>query len=508
MTINQGDRLSISELKFGLKNAVKSGLQLAIFNSCDGLALARDLAELQIPQVIVMREPVPDRVAQTFLQYFLTAFSQETSLHLALRHAREQLQGLEQQFPCATWLPVLFQNPTAIPLTWPKTSDKKRPILRALAASLLISCTTIALRHSQLLQPLELPAFDHLLQLKPDEPKDNRILVITITEADVQAQSKIQGQRQGSLSDAALQKLTTQLRDARVIGLDVYRDYPAKLPALKKWLQEDDRFVAVCQVSDPEQSDNTGIAPPPEVVPENVGFSDALVDRDRIQRRHLIAMDPTAGACPAETALSTQLALRYLVDQSVSLQPTKAGLNLGKVPLPLIKSHWGGYQNLDDRGYQILLNYRHNRTVGGGIHQVTLQEVLDGKVNEKFIRDRIVLIGTTAPSFKDQAPTPYGGLEVPGVVIQAQMTSQLVSAVLDGRSLLRVWPMWGDYLWIVGWGFVGVVAGRRWWVVGGGMGVLYGLSWGLLGGGGYWVPLVPGALALVGGAMAARRSIK
>jgi Tfp pilus assembly protein PilF len=116
--LNSEDSLTISELWYGLRKAVDNGLQLAIFNSCDGLGLARSLDDILIPQTIVMRERVPDIVAQEFLQYFLKAFSNGKSLYLSVREARERLQGLENQFPCATWLPVIYQNPAEIPLTW------------------------------------------------------------------------------------------------------------------------------------------------------------------------------------------------------------------------------------------------------------------------------------------------------------------------------------------------------------------------------------------------------
>ncbi len=111
--------LTIEQLEEGLKSAIAHGLQLAIFNSCDGAGLAGAIAKLQIPQVIVMREPVPNRVAQTFLQYFLNAFATEKlPLYPAMRQARGQLQGLENEFPGASWLPVLCQNPAAEPLSW------------------------------------------------------------------------------------------------------------------------------------------------------------------------------------------------------------------------------------------------------------------------------------------------------------------------------------------------------------------------------------------------------
>lgn len=116
--INKTDSLTVGELKNALRKAIERGLCLAIFNSCDGLGLARDLADLHIPQVIVMREPVPDLVAQEFLKYFLKAFARGESLYLSVREARERLQAIEDKFPCATWLPVICQNPAEMPPTW------------------------------------------------------------------------------------------------------------------------------------------------------------------------------------------------------------------------------------------------------------------------------------------------------------------------------------------------------------------------------------------------------
>ncbi|MBD2096470.1 CHAT domain-containing protein [Trichocoleus sp. FACHB-591] len=124
IAINPQQRLGLGDLKHALQQAIAQGLQLAIFNSCDGLGLAHDLQALHIPQMIVMREPVPDLVAQEFLKAFLTSFTQGAPLYLAVRQAREQLQGLEDEFPCASWLPVICQNPAELPMVWqPKTQS-------------------------------------------------------------------------------------------------------------------------------------------------------------------------------------------------------------------------------------------------------------------------------------------------------------------------------------------------------------------------------------------------
>ena len=120
IAINPDDTISLEDLKNGLRKAIQGGLQLAIFNSCDGLQLAKDLADLRIPQTIVMRENVLDKIAQAFLKYFLTAFSSGKSVYLAVREARERLHddGLDADFPGAAWLPVIYQNPGWNPPTW------------------------------------------------------------------------------------------------------------------------------------------------------------------------------------------------------------------------------------------------------------------------------------------------------------------------------------------------------------------------------------------------------
>ncbi|MGB8686247.1 MAG: CHAT domain-containing protein, partial [Microcoleus sp.] len=119
--INSQDTLTIDEIKNHLKKAINNGLKLAIFNACDGLGIAYQLAEgedLYLPQMIVMREILPIALAPKFLQYFLEAYTQGLSLYMALRNSRKRLQIEEKDFPCASWLPVLCQNPAEIPLRW------------------------------------------------------------------------------------------------------------------------------------------------------------------------------------------------------------------------------------------------------------------------------------------------------------------------------------------------------------------------------------------------------
>lgn len=544
LQLNQTDTITLMQLKYALRTAIAQGLQLAIFNSCDGLGLAWDLADLHIPQVIVMREPVPDAVAQAFLKHFLTAFAHDQPLYLAVRAAREQLQPFEQLCPCATWLPVIVQNPAESPTSWrdlqgdhPSALESasssaaaaevaiatksataatsvfvsRKRMLRSLWVPLTTTTAVLVLRLLGGLVFLELAAFDWLMRLRPTELPDPRFLVVTISEADIQAQPP---ERRGSLADATLERLLAELdrANARLVGLDIYRDYPVspEYPALAARLQTGDRLVGVCKSRDPT-IDPDGVDPPPELAEDFVGFSDFVDDADGVLRRHLVALeaDPAA-TCTTPYAFSARLAFLYLQDEGITAQFDPAGnLVLGAAVLPELQSRSGGYQPIDAGGYQIMLNYRPLVAPSAIADQVSLSQVLDGQVNPDAIANRIVLIGVTANSITDDWATPYGqssSAKTPGVFVQAHMTSQLISAALGDRSLLGTLPIWGDWLWIGGWALGGwavvITALRsqnRWGASWGALGliVLVGSSlWLLIGG--YWVPLVPAALTFIG----------
>ncbi len=123
--VNETDSLRIKDFKDALKRAIKNGLQLAIFNSCDGLGLARQLAEYNLPQSIVMREPIPDPVAQDFLKHFFAEFVGGKSLFSAVREARERLEHWNLSYPGAKWLPTICINPSVQPLTWQELGSAK-----------------------------------------------------------------------------------------------------------------------------------------------------------------------------------------------------------------------------------------------------------------------------------------------------------------------------------------------------------------------------------------------
>jgi CHASE2 domain-containing sensor protein len=386
--------------------------------------------------------------------------------------------------------------------------------------TLVVTGLLLGLRQVNGFQQLELSAFDRMMQLRPALPPDQRLLVVAVTEADIQSQKKY------PLTDAVVNQLLQNLEQYQpaAIGLDIYRylEQPPGHAEFSSTLQKSDRIIPICKRRD---ANNPGTPPPPGISDSRVGFSDIAVDQPNgIVRRGLLFVNPgqTNTSCTTPYSFSFQLAQRYLeqkgIQPEVIQQDEKEYLKLGKVVFKPLVPTSGGYQQADAGGYQILLNYRSATSLA---LSVTLSDVLANRLNPSWVKDRIVLIGITAPSIDDAFYTPYSSQErplqkMPGVVVHGQLVSQLLSAVLDGRPLFWFWPEWVEVLWIVGWAVIG---GSLAWYIRhpvllalGSTGtsfILLGTGFGIFLQQG-WVPVMTPAIAFFinGGAVAAYRIIR
>lgn len=532
LQVNATEALTIEQLKYALGRAIKNGLQLAILNSCDGLGLAWALADLHLPQTIVMREPVPDAIAHQFLKGFLPQLASGQSLYSAVRDARERLHGLTELGHCAAWLPVIVQNPAEEPPTWrqlaglptvdprpvargrPQSGHHQTPTRRRLGLSTLaITAGLLGLRWAGALQPAELWAYDALIRSRPAETADPRLVVVTIDERDIQAQPP--GEQRGSLADETLYQALSILSAAepRIIGLNLYRDFPASDPALIEALSQPN-LVGLCKSRDPI-ADAVGVGPPPELALVQVGFSDFIEESDGILRRQLLTLTPDpVSPCTAAYGFAALITIHYLNRAAVHPSFTAQGnLQLGDVVFPRLDKRTGGLQRMDNRGNQLLLNYRALPRPRQIAVKVSLQQLLDGQVNADRLRDRIILIGVTAPSSGDYWSTPYGTggqARTAGVFMQAQMISQLISAVEDGRPLIWVWPQWAEALCIAMGAIAGSLLAWRWTSLQLALVVILTAialtvaAWATLLAGG-WLPLVPTLVGLGGSAVVTAR---
>ncbi len=389
---------------------------------------------------------------------------------------------------------------------------------RVVLTSVVVTTLVVGLRQMGILEAMELAAFDQMMRWRVAERPDERLLVVAIAEKDIQ---EIQ---EATLSDQNLNRLLEKLEQYQplAIGLDIFRDVPIE-PGhadLLKRLQQSDRIIAVCKSG---SADNPGVPPPPEVPEDRVGFADQVIDTDGIIRRSLFFITPAPSSTLASSprantdnicddtstqllSLSFQLAIRYLDVRGIQPEFTPTDeLKLGSTVFRPLGKNDGGYQNADVGGYQILLNYRSPETVA---KQVTLTQVLEGKIDPNWIKDRIVLVGYTAPSKKDDFGTPYSAgqqekFKMPGVVVHAQIVSQILSAVLDNRPLFWFWTEWGEVLWIAGWSLVGgILAWRIRHPAGFGfagvvtLGGLFGVSFAIFTQAG-WIPIAAPTLGLI-----------
>lgn len=372
-------------------------------------------------------------------------------------------------------------------------------VLPAVLAGATVTLLNLGVRRLGGFQSWELGSFDSLVRLQPSKGADPRLLVVGISEADIQALGRF------PITDQTLAQTLTKLQKyhPKAIGLDLYRDLP-QAPGNQELLAQlkTPNVVAIDKLSDGE---SPGVSAPRGIPPERVGFNDFVLDADGVVRRNLISVSK-----PDRTiafSFSVQLALLYLKDR---LQPEDSPVHAnqidwGKAQFQPLKPNSGGYANIDTKGYQILLQYHSANNVA---RQVSITQVLKGEIDPSWVKDKIVLIGTTAPSARDLFLTPYSpGLKqspkMPGVLLHAQMLSQLLSAVLDGRSLFWMWPSWAEILWNASWAVLGgTIAWRIQHPLRAGLcgvGVLVGLlgvSFGIFTVGG-WVPLVSPTLGLV-----------
>ncbi|MCH2232298.1 MAG: CHASE2 domain-containing protein [Crocinitomicaceae bacterium] len=520
LEINPTERITIEHLRNALSAALARGLKLGIFNSCDGLGLGRELASLSIPQIIVMREAVPDMVAQNFLKLFLRAFSGGKSFYLAVREARERLQGLESEFPCASWLPVICQNPAATSFSWKQLQGNPQPdkpplkvpvrprLSRILLMSIPLTLMVMGGRWLGIWQSLELKAFDTLMKQRPTESADSRLLIIGMDEKDI-------SQYGYPLPDDKLAQLLNQLTayQPTVIGVDIFRDQPVPSKTaigyqqLSQYWQNQENVIGICGSSGDAESQS--IAPPPQLSPQQVGFVDLYDDKqptngqDDTVRRYLLSRSPglleMPSRCQTSYSFALQLAYRYLNANGISgVTDEQKNWRFASVIVKRLENRIGGYQRLNDQGNQLLINYRNTPQIA---KQIPVRSVLEGHFDLSRIKGHIVLIGVTAASVPDLHDTPYG--EIRGVYVHGHVISQILSAVMDNRPLFWWWPQWGDLLWVWFWSLTGgVIVWRLRIPLSQGIAiavaivVLWGVCWLVLLQGG-WLPFVPPLIVMV-----------
>jgi CHASE2 domain-containing sensor protein len=279
-----------------------------------------------------------------------------------------------------------------------------------LLTSLVLTVPIVAGRFFGWFEQSELAAYDDFMQQRPAEKPDDRIVIVTIGDDDIEQL------QQYPIHDATFATAleTLERYQPRAIGLDISRDVPQGPLAGRKQLAQlidaSEVIVSGCLLS----TENHPGSPPAPGTPEGGAASaDFSPDRDQVIRRVRLVSTPAKAAKAARTrhvcndaraeneipSLSFLLAQLYLERSGITPEPDANGdIQFGKQVLHRLKARFGSYAHADVDAYQIMLNYQGAQSL---FRQVSIVDVLQNKVNPATIRDRVVLIGSASEVSKD-----------------------------------------------------------------------------------------------------------
>ena len=322
-------------------------------------------------------------------------------------------------------------------------------LARGLAPYVGVLGALVLLRSTGLAQTVDLVFYD-LITYNRAAPSGTQtaITLIGISESDIK--------RFGWPIDDALfcQAIDTlNAFDAAAIGFDLYRDKGVgdQQQCLRDRFRDDSTLISIANLA-------AGIGPVPETPPERQSYNDLTVDADGVLRRDLLHVT-------GQDAATVSFPMRVM-EVATGVTNLREAMENGTHHDAWLSANGGGYFNEVDAGLglQRLMQFHEP----GSFRQFTLTELLDGDVPSKAIAERIVLIGSTAPSLRDLFVTPHsrfrGGTELfqmSGVEVHANRVASLLASQ-DG-SITIGWIMtgWGNLLLVLSCAAGGLLLGER-----------------------------------------------
>ncbi|MDF5732941.1 MAG: CHASE2 domain-containing protein [Rhizonema sp. PD38] len=238
--IAPGISISINEIAPQLSAAKKRGLQVAIFNSCSGLNIADSLIDLGFSQVVVMREPIHNRVAQEFLVQFLQGLAKHLDVYESVMQARQFLRMEKSHtYPSSYLVPSLFCHPGATlfripPFRWKQRLRQSLPTyIEAIALAASLTLSVLSPMQEKLLDA-RMVAQSVYRNVTAQIPSSEEVPPVALIEIDAESIYR------GGLHSSQLQPMnrsyigklidSTRKLNASVVGLDFTFDTPQKDP--------------------------------------------------------------------------------------------------------------------------------------------------------------------------------------------------------------------------------------------------------------------------------------
>ena len=324
-----------------------------------------------------------------------------------------------------------------------------RHLLQSTGPYLAAFVVLMLLRSTGLAQTLDLVIYDLITSQRSEgSGQDQPITLVGIEESDIQ--------RFGwPIDDGIFCKAFDALNASGVsaVGFDIYRDQGvgSEQQCLRNRFRDEPILVSIFNVA-------AEIAAVPGTPIERQSYNDLSLDADGVVRRDLVHV---TGQDEATVAFPLRVLEVATGDRSL-----RDALDAGTAQGPWLSADGGGYHNEIDAGLglQRLLRFREPRSYA----TYTLAEVVDGEVPNNMLRDRIVLIGSTAPSLRDLFEVPHTRFArgeslftISGVEVHANR----LAALMDERngSFQQGWlmPGWGNLLLVIGFAGTGLLLGER-----------------------------------------------
>ena len=373
---------------------------------------------------------------------------------------------------------------------------------RAAPPGMIVLVVVIVIRMFGGMQSMEWFFLDTMLRLRPEEPLDERVVIVGIDIEDIRLS------KQYPIPDRKIAELLTKLQSykPRAIGLDLFKDVPVKPGSdeLARILRENTNIIGIEKILPPGE-----IPPHKSLLSEQVGFVDLRFDGDSKFRRYFLHTSVNENPPENKFSLALQLITQYFDAEGIELGAgikDPNALMIASKELPRINNqNFGGYVNVKVDGLYTLINFRNSKKP---FRVVSMRDVINNNDNPKRIRNSIILIGNRNPRAGDNINSSAVQTlklkgQIYGIDYHAHAISEILSYAIDGRPMLSSWGDIQEYIWIIIWGLVPIFLGRitqSVWEnllsVGVAGVVLIGCGYMMLWVWGIWIPIAPNFLIL------------
>ena len=289
---------------------------------------------------------------------------------------------------------------------------------------IVLFCSILSFRG--VTQNLDLIIYDSLLNKFPKKNKaESKTIVVGITEKDIEKYG-------WPIDDIYLFEVIKNLDDAdsSSIVLDLYRNVGVGKGAdqLASFSKENQKVISIFNVAE-------GIASIPEFPVERQAFNDIPVDVDNVIRRNLVGVDRMKFKLPPQFVSIPSRMVE--IHQKFNNEVFDIDEQFSEGKINTIKKYSGGYTNVDSNGFQILIDYPRSNYVP----KYSIESILNKNFSKDFFKNKMVVIGATAPSLKDIFAFPSSRfikdsqlMYISGAEIHAHRANQLLS-LQNGNTL-------------------------------------------------------------------------